>query len=297
MDKSKEEYENIINNSILFSLDKEVQNTIYKREVRKLIKNIYAYIMCVNTYKYEEYALEITETASECIKRYEPEKGDFLNYFNYVFSKNYKKAYAKEIQSEKFRGIHIPKKDQSIISKYMKLSKYKDGNGVTEKMKKDISDLTNISIENVEKCLVAYEKLSTVSDVYKTEDIDISLFDTVITDNTISENFEKEESLKELLICIDETFKERQERQKTLISKIITSKISLEIKNNNYLIEIAKKLNFFDIDIFSICIKENKMVKAKDIGKELNISEQSVSRTYKKFINYLKENFDKRMKE
>lgn len=43
MGKSRVEYENLIRNSILFSLDRNTQATAYKREALKLVEYLYLY--------------------------------------------------------------------------------------------------------------------------------------------------------------------------------------------------------------------------------------------------------------
>ena len=93
MGKSRVEYENLIRNSILFSLDRNTQATTYRREALKLVEYLYLYLVAINADKYTEFGLEITETANRCIKNYTADAGDFLNYFNSAISKEYRKAY------------------------------------------------------------------------------------------------------------------------------------------------------------------------------------------------------------
>ena len=93
MGKSRVEYENLIRNSILFSLDRNTPATTYRREALKLDEYLYLYLVAINADKYTEFGLEITETANRCIKNYTADAGDFLNYFNSAISKEYRKAY------------------------------------------------------------------------------------------------------------------------------------------------------------------------------------------------------------
>ena len=44
---------------------------------------------------------------------------------------------------------------------------------------------------------------------------------------------------------------------------------------------------FFDLDVFEISITQGSSPTAKEIGEELGLSEQSISRTYKEFIKKL----------
>lgn len=91
MGTSRVEYENLIRNSILFSLDRNTQATAYRREALKLVEYLYLYSVAINTDKYTGFGLEITETANRCIKNYTAEVGDFLNYFILLSQKSIEK--------------------------------------------------------------------------------------------------------------------------------------------------------------------------------------------------------------
>lgn len=68
MNKSRIDYETLIRNSILFSLDRDRQAATYRREALNMVEYRYLYMNSLNSEKYKEFGLEITETANRCIK-------------------------------------------------------------------------------------------------------------------------------------------------------------------------------------------------------------------------------------
>ena len=85
----KDKYEKLIDSSSLFTLDKEKEQTAYKREAFKMVEYLYCYLMSINKSKYEPYGVEIVDTAKRCIKNYNSETGRFLNYFASAWKQTY----------------------------------------------------------------------------------------------------------------------------------------------------------------------------------------------------------------
>ena len=81
MTYTKEQYEELINHSILFTIDKEKDHTVYKTERAKFLKNLTDYFsQYVMSHKsLSEYGYELMITANECIMYYDRSKGLFLN--------------------------------------------------------------------------------------------------------------------------------------------------------------------------------------------------------------------------
>lgn len=98
----KEKYEQLINESPIFSLDKEKEKIAFMKERTKMIEHLYNYLLSVNCKKYKSYGYEITEVAIQCIKSFDSTKGEFLHYFNYVWKRKY-----SYIQLKNIRIIHM----------------------------------------------------------------------------------------------------------------------------------------------------------------------------------------------
>ena len=87
---------------------------------------------------------------------------------------------------------------------------------------------------------------------------------------------------------INDVFSARQNRQKPLLSKLITSKIIQDLSSSETLLKMAKSLDFIDVSIVEQFFSLKRVPTAREISQEFGLSEQSVSRTFKIFIELLK---------
>ena len=115
---TREEYENLINNSPLFEIDKESSPALYKTERYKFLTILTDYY---RLYIYPQkpldyYGMTLIETAVECIKYYNKSKGDFLHLFNSSMKRDLHIAKAKEIIEEKRQGIRVSNEDDKLIN-------------------------------------------------------------------------------------------------------------------------------------------------------------------------------------
>ena len=90
-----------------------------------------------------------------------------------------------------------------------------------------------------------------------------------------------------MLEKIDMIFSKRQERQKPLLSKLLTAKIVKQLIDYPELFVVAQKTTFFSNEIYEQTVKHGNPPTAKEIGESLGLSEQSVSRSYKVFVSLL----------
>lgn len=288
MNKSRIEYENLIRNSILFSLNRETQAIAYKREALKMVEYLYLYLTSINEDKYSEYGLEITQTAHRCIKNYTSEAGDFLNYFNAAMAKEYRKAYAIKHQAEQHGGVHIPEQDQRIIRKILKMAEAQGTYDFDDNFIFKISEVTGINEKQVKEYIVSYQNSFIVNDTYTNDDGEEgSLFDYIADSDGADDKIIELDSATDLIQKIELVFSKRQERQKPLLSKLLTAKIVGQLIDYPDLLVVAKKTTFFNNDIYEYTLREGTPPTAKEIGAGLGLSEQSVSRTYKVFVSLL----------
>ena len=87
--RTKEEYENLLNNSPLFDIDKERDFAKYDTERKKLLAVILDYYRFY-IYEYKNldgYGSSLMATADNCIKAYEKENGEILVDENVIYSK------------------------------------------------------------------------------------------------------------------------------------------------------------------------------------------------------------------
>jgi hypothetical protein len=282
----KDIYEKTILDTQLFSISKETSPNLYDREKNRLISNLYGYLMTINKKKYEPYGSEIVEVAVNCIRSFSSEKGEFLHYFNVAWKNEYKRICSDEIFDKKFCGMtKITSEEKRAIIGLIKYREKKLSEKGTEINNEDIlqeySDLTGIAIE----------KIKYVAQMETTHIIDGSIIDEngeekniieQIPDTDCTEDFfEEADNLYELMAKIEKAFEKLQERQKTIISDLITSKIChliADIWHDEY-------PSFISIEIMDLYISTGQILTQRDIAQKYNKLEASVSRTYKDFIS------------
>lgn len=288
MNKSRIDYENLIRNSILFSLDRNTQATAFRREALKMVECLYLYLNSTNPDKYKEFGLEITETANRCIKNYVPKSGDFLNYFNAAIAKEYRKTLAQQQLAEYHGGIHIPEDDLRLIRKYIKYAELKGSYELDETTIETIVSVTGITIEKIVDCIALYQNSYVIGDTYTADDgSEESLFELIQSNHSDETGIFEIEAAKEFLEHINEIYETRQERQKPLLSKLLTAKIAIRLSEDSRLLQHGKQMAFFDDEIYFMSCEQGFPVTAREIGSKLGVSEQSVSRTYKVFVSLI----------
>ena len=286
MNEDTIKYEDLIRNSVLFTLDKDTQPSAYKREALKMVEYLYLYLMSINSNKYEDYGLEISQTANRCINNYSRENGEFINYFNAAMAKEYMRAFSKNIIANKHSGVHIPEQEKRIIIKFIKLSQRQGKFELTEEYIDKISEATDISKENIKEYVKYYRKSFNANGKRCDDDESDLLASISYIDKDINK-FEDNDSAMKFAEHIDEVFKARQERQKPLLSILLTLKILTQFDCNENLIENFKSFEFFDNTFYANFVKTKRLPTVRKIAQEYNISEQSISRMYKNFISLL----------
>lgn len=283
---SRETYEKLIKASPLFQLDRDKEPTAYKREAIKMTEYLYCYLLSVNENKYIEFGLEITDTARRCINNYNADNGEFLSYFNAAWAKEYRRAFGKR-QAEQFRGgMHITEDDQILVNKYLRfIEKYTEEYDET-KVIPAIAEALNISVEKV-RDIIRLNSISTVSGDAINEDEETgSIFEFIGEETDEDAKYEVEE----LFVKIEKEFNKLQQRQKRLISKLITLKIADSLQASEELYEETIRYSFFDMEAYDMS-KDGPLTN-KAIASQCGVSEQSASRSLKTFIERIKEQYD-----
>lgn len=284
MAKCKADYEYAIKNTILFSMIQDRHSSAYKREERKLIENLYLYLVSINENKYKEYGLEITETAKKCIQNYNHENGEFINYFNAAIARELKKAFVNNRIQESHVGIHIPENDLRIIKKYIRYSECSGNFNLKPESINALSEALSLPKDKILQCITDYNNSSTISDIqYNDDNEELSIFES-FSSSDMTSDFDQSEKAAILLSRIDDVFKSRQERQKKMLSMIITAKISERLEIDNRLLSSARNTAFFNEEIYQEYCVNSRAKTAREIADELGISEQSLSRAYKNFV-------------
>lgn len=290
---TREEYENLINNSPLFEIDKESSPALYKSErynFLTLLTDYYRFYIYPNK-PLDSYSMTLMETAMECIKYYDKEKGEFLHLFNSALKRDLHIAKAKEIVEEKRQGIRVTSEDDKLIRKIMALANSKGLDIYNSIVQEKLAKVLNIEIDKLKELIRINDDAIAVASTVTNEDGDeIELFDLQASkEKTAEENMIEESAVISLIEEIEDVFSEVQDRQKMLLSMLLTAEV---IKAFNEDVDKAKELlcdkEIFNQEVFDYYEKNGELPTAKQIGKILGVSEQSLSRTYKNFKEKLK---------
>jgi len=109
--RTKEELENLINGSSLFSINRAIDKELFIVEERKFLLDLVELMVLVRK-DFADIGLEIILTAKACIKAYKQENGAFLNYFNHSLKTALIKEKVKEAKlHEKLVSGDAPVRD------------------------------------------------------------------------------------------------------------------------------------------------------------------------------------------
>ena len=290
---TREEYENLINNSPLFEIDKESSPTLYKSErynFLTLLTDYYRFYIYPNK-SLDSYSMTLMETAMECIKYYDKDKGEFLHLFNSSMKRDLHIAKAKEIIEEKRQGIRVSNEDDKLIRKIIALANSKGLDVYDLAVQQKISKALNIELDRLQELLRINDDAVAVSSTVTNDDGDeVELFDLQSSHEKNAEDKMADDSaFVSLVERIDDVFTTVQDRQKKLLSMLLTVEI---IKACNEDLDKAKNVltgkELFNEEVFDYYEKHDELPTAKQIGAILGVSEQSLSRTYKNFKEKLK---------
>ena len=102
----------LIDNSEIFELSRESNPSKYRILEYELIENLYEYAQFLNSNRYQDMGLEIVETATDCLRSYDKNRGLFTHYFLTSLSRRVNKEQAIRNAIETRGGIVVPEKVQ-----------------------------------------------------------------------------------------------------------------------------------------------------------------------------------------
>lgn len=287
------EYEDLINNSPVFSLDKETERSTYEKEKSKLTENIVNYLQ--HYWKKKQYddelkiasrTYEVFQTISSCLKSYTPEKGGFLSYFNTAWENTWKSIISTVIKEKSRAGMHIGRKYDKA---YLDLKKYLQSKGrivecTSEKELKDILltlGYTEKDIPNVFQLI--YSK--TISfDAPQGEDEDCTLEEIVANNENVEKDLLEVEAIISIAKKVEVMYIDSQERQHRIMEMYYTSLFYENLGDD----KLIKDMAFFDATIWKECNEKCRPLNDKEIAERLGISKSDMSNRIKKFEDKLK---------
>ncbi|MDE7440140.1 MAG: hypothetical protein K2N23_06515 [Clostridia bacterium] len=292
---TREEFENLINNSPLFGVDKVSNPELYKTEK-------YAFFALLTDYyrmyifpkkPLEEFSYTLIETATECLKYFDKSKGEFLHLFNAVMKRDLSIAKKKELIDTHRQGIKLSAYDEQMVRKVFALAKSKNLDIYDSAIQAKIAVALGIGADRIKELIRLNDNAVAVSATVTNDDGDeVELFDLQAdTTDTPETAMIAKDGLKTLAGRIDSVFQTVQERQKRALSLLLTVEI---VKALDYdikaIVNLLQGLAFFNKTIIDLLKADNDVPTAKEIGDMCGVSEQSLSRTYKNFKEKLKQN-------
>ncbi len=280
MTNEKERYEQLISHSTLFSLDSNSEPSAYQREQLRLIENLYCYLMSIRRDKYENYGLEITETAKRCIRSYDKSKGQFLTYFLSAWKQEYSHITSDQVLDEKLHGIKISEDDKRNVVRYIKLVNSMSGNLSPKEIYKRLSDSMGLTIADVER-IASIEETTVSSDITAdSEGNELSLWDQFESEDILFDEIGGAEDVTTWLKEIDSVFARIQERQKRIVSDLLTVRLCQQLP---YQVLKHFQCNFLNYDIIETWYTTGEIPSQKAIAEKHGKREASVSRTLREF--------------
>lgn len=177
---TREEFENLINNSPLFDVDKINNSELYKSEKYKFTELLTQYYQ-VYIYPHkllEDYSYTLIETATECIKYYDRAKGEFLHLFNKALKRDLGIAKAKEMMEARRQGIRLSTYDEQMISKVLAFAKSKNLDIYDSAIQAKIGLALGIRAEELENLIQINDNAIAVASTVTNDDGDeVELFD------------------------------------------------------------------------------------------------------------------------
>lgn len=287
MQNEIKEIEYKISHSPLFSLDKNTQKTAYRKETLRMVEYLYTYLITINKAKYEPYGYEITATAKDCINAFKSEKGDFLHYFNRAWKNAYRKIKNVESDDKKYRGLVVDEDSKKWVRKYNKFSEkfiYPIG---SQKHKEEVAEELGVSINKAEK-IIELQNLRVESDEIYTEDGDVvNITDFYKQAPPADRKLLQKERDSELLHCIQNCFDMLQERQKPIISDLMTSRLCGVVTEMD--IDVTE-FSFLNKDMLYKFVKCGTSATQREIAAKYYRDEASLSRSLWSFMNKIKKN-------
>ncbi len=287
-DKGK--YERLIEKSALFSIDRDTQKSLYKRESLKMVEHLYCYLLAVNETKYEAYGCEIVEVATRCINGYDG-RGDFIHYFNAAWKKEYSHICGNQIIQDKLHGVKITEQERRDVKKLLKLLAKRNVEHINNTLYSQIAAFMGISAERVEM-IAQIADVQVIGEYSNNSDgEEMNIWDSIPSDVFTEKSLDNQCSFTETMQLVEKSYEELQERQRPIVSDVLTIKLGVELVDHiNALTEFA----FINKEMIKEILDTGVVPTQRNIAEKYNRNEASISRTMKEFLKKLEESLNRR---
>lgn len=274
----------LIDNSEIFELSRESNPSKYRILEYELIENLYEYAQFLNSNRYQDMGLEIVETATDCLRSYDKNRGLFTHYFLTSLSRRVNKEQAIRNAIETRGGIVVPEKVQKQITDIQLIAGTLGRDIEDEAVIEAAAKYLDVPTARVRKLMWLNAQCAVVHDS-ETEDAVGVL--NLISDDFVLEDFVFEKtSLVEIFNAIDICFSRCRRSQQEVVSQLLTLRL---LSCPQDIIQLAVNRSFFDSTLYQNYINTGYIPTARDISSKLNKDEASTSRTFSTFGKKLKD--------
>lgn len=274
----------LIDNSEIFELSRESNPSKYRILEYELIENLYEYAQLLNSDRYQDMGLEIVETAADCLRSYDKNRGLFTHYFLASLSRRVNKEQSIRNAIETRGGIVVPEKAQKQITDIQLIAGTLGRDVEDEAVIEAAAKYLDVPTARVRKLMWLNAQCAVVRD-NDTEDAVGVL--NLISDDFVLEDFVFEKiSLVEIFNAIEICFSRCRHSQQEVVSKLLTLRL---LSCPQDIIQLALNKSFFDSTLYQNYINTGHIPTARDISSKLNKDEASTSRTFSTFGKKLKD--------
>ena len=288
--EEKRSLEDRINESPLFSIDKEADPVTYDKEKYKLLCLIGEYINKFYARKYADYGLEVTLSYGSCIKAYNKEKGQFLAYYMTALSNKCRMTDATENANDEGSGVHLTTSQKRIIVAIRKLLEAKGlvDDDINDEVVDYLAKRLGLDSAKMKKAIMLYQTHRSVRMFTVVGEDEVNVIDKYGETEESTESFVLSKiNCYEILDVIEDMYlNEIQFRQREVISPCMTALIAPSIVKNSLNIS---SYEFVDKTIMCEYLQEHKLPLRKEIADSLGKNEASISRTIGNFLKDLRE--------
>ena len=285
---TREEYENLINNSPLFEVDKETSSTLYETERRKLLKHISEYY---DKYVFpnkdiDQYGLELMIAADDSIKYFKPGEGVFLHYLNSVLHQKRVINEMEEMLKFQRGGVKVSVIDERLLRQIKAFAKSKELDVTKASVREEIAKALSIPLSRIDEVFSMEKSVTVLSNFTVNEDGE----EINVLENTASPLLTAEEVLANksasntLYDVIEEVFNGLQDRSKEKIGYCLTAELLAQLNYDVALLKERIENRSFYMDLIVLYyVKFKKVPTQRQIAERTNVKENSLSRTYNEF--------------
>ena len=274
----------LIANSEIFELSRESNPSKYRILEYELIENLYEYAQFLNSNRYQDMGLEIVETATDCLRSYDKNRGLFTHYFLTSLSRRVNKEQAIRNAIETRGGIVVPEKVQKQITDIQLIAGTLGRDIEDEAVIEAAAKYLDVPTARVRKLMWLNAQCAVVHDS-ETEDA-VGVLNLISDDFVLEDYVFEKTSLVEIFNAIDICFSRCRRSQQEVVSQLLTLRL---LSCPQDIIQLAVNRSFFDSTLYQNYINTGYIPTARDISSKLNKDEASTSRTFSTFGKKLKD--------